>query len=122
MKRQPASSNAFRFAADSIPASATTTRSLIWCRARNCAITGINVFVSALFPSNMATSSGNPLAVTSNPTVIWGSTRRSLLIPTLRSLSSALISKCSVVRSYITNATGPAAVTVAQHAVATWAR
>jgi len=32
MNRNPLSSNASRFAADSIPASATTTRSAAWCR------------------------------------------------------------------------------------------
>ena len=54
------------------------------------------VVVSAVFPSNRWTSSGNPVGSTSSPTWTCGSTRCSLLIPTLRSafgpVSSSAIS------------------------------
>ena len=99
MNRNPLSSKASRFAADSIPASATTTMSCAWWRSRNRVRTGIRVFVSALLPSNRSTSSGNPVAVVSSPTVTCGSTRCSLLIPTLRNLSSRPASKWSDVTS-----------------------
>ena len=118
MNRYPASSRAFRFDADSIPASAITTRSRMPWRVLNPSITGTIVVVSALFPSNRAISSGNPSAVTSRPTVICGSTRRCFDIPTLRRESSFSASKYSVVRSYITNPTGPPAHACAQQAVA----
>src|SRR5215471_8816834 len=74
MNRNPLSSKASRFAADSIPASATTTMSCAWWRSRNRVRTGIRVLVSALLPSNRSTSSGNPVAVVSSPTVTCGST------------------------------------------------
>ena len=99
MNRNPLSSKASRFAADSIPASATTTMSRAWWRSRNRVRTGIRVLVLALLPSNRSTSSGNPVAVVSSPTVTCGSIRCSLLIPTLRSLSSRPASKCSDVTS-----------------------
>ena len=70
---------AFKLFADSIPASATTTRSAPWWRSRNASRTGNRVEVSAVLPSKQCTSSGNPDGSTSNPTWIWGSTRRSLL-------------------------------------------
>src|SRR5215218_1258893 len=92
MNAKPASSRASRFAADSIPASATTTTSATWCRSAKPVRTGIRVLVSALLPSNRCTSRGNPDPVVSRPTVTWGSTRCSLLIPTLRSLSSTSLS------------------------------
>src|SRR5450756_3190108 len=60
MKENPASSRALRFAAESIPASATTTMSVTPWRAWNAVSTGIRVVVSALLPSNRCTSSGNP--------------------------------------------------------------
>ena len=50
MKENPAFSNAFRFAAESIPASATTTMSLTSCRAWEAVRTGIRVVVSAPGP------------------------------------------------------------------------
>ncbi len=64
----------------------------------------MRVFVSALFPSNIWRSSGNPVVSQSNPTVTCGSTRRSLLIPTLRRPSSLSVSKYNVVTSYKTMA------------------
>ena len=99
MKENPASSTALRFAADSIPASATTTMSCTPCRSWKACRTGMRVRVSALFPSKQCTSSGKPAASTSSPIWICGSTRRSLLIPTLRSWSSFSISKYNVVQS-----------------------
>lgn len=98
MKENPASSRAFRLVADSIPASATTTMSVTPRRAVNASSTGIRVLVSALFPSNTCISKGNPPGSTSRPTWICGSTRCSLLIPTLRR-SSCSLSKCNVVTS-----------------------
>src|SRR3954462_11272169 len=107
MNPNPASSRASRFPADNMPASATTITSLTWWRSAKPVRTGTRVLVSALFPSNTCTSSGNPEAVVSRPTVTWGSTRRSLLIPTLRSRSSMSVSKWSVVKSYNTIANPP---------------
>jgi hypothetical protein len=52
-----------------------------------------------LVPSKQCTSSEMPAASTSSPIWICGSTRRSLLIPTLRSWSSFSISKYNVVQS-----------------------
>src|SRR5689334_21474492 len=72
MNPNPASSRASRFAADNIPASATTIRSLTWWRSAKPFRTGIKVLVSALLPSNTCTSSGNPEAVVRRPTVTWG--------------------------------------------------
>jgi len=57
------------------------------------------VVVSAVFPVNACTSSGNPFGVTSSPTTIWGSTRLSLLIPTFRRSSSSSATKYKVVTS-----------------------
>ena len=99
MNERPASSSALRLAADSMPASATTTMSLIWWRFWKAVMTGISVLVSALLPSKTCTSSGNPSRATSRPTVICGSTLRSLLIPTLRRSSSFSASKYKVVKS-----------------------
>ena len=84
----------------------------------------MRVRVSALFPSKQCTSSGKPAASTMSPIWICGSTRRSLLIPTLRSWSSFSISKYNVVQSYRTNDTCPAGVLAecARQAVATLPR
>ena len=87
-EREPASSRAARFAADSIPVSATTTTSCAWWRSRKVFNSGTRVVVSALLPSNRRTSRGSPEASHSSPTVACGSTRRSLLIPTWRRESS----------------------------------
>src|ERR1017187_78127 len=43
-----------------MPAPATMVTSGSWCAAMNASITGSIVFVSALFPSNADTMSGNP--------------------------------------------------------------
>ena len=59
-------------AAESMPASATTTMSLIWWRCWKAVMTGISVFVSALLPSNTWISSGNPSRAANKPTVICG--------------------------------------------------
>src|SRR5450759_1416985 len=80
MNENPASSRAFRFPADSIPASATTTMSVTPCRSANALSTGMRVLVSALLPSNRCASNGNPPGSTSSPTWTCGSTRCSLLI------------------------------------------
>ena len=78
MNRKPASSRAFRLAAESMPASATMTKSASWCRSRKASMIGISVVVSALLPSKQPISSGKPCRSTSSPTTICGSTRRSL--------------------------------------------
>lgn len=75
------------------------TMSCAWWRPRNRVRTGIRVVVSALLPSNRSTSTGNPVAVVSSPTVTCGPARCSLLIPALRSLSSRSASKGSDVTS-----------------------
>src|SRR3954454_17345444 len=67
MNLKPASSKALRFAADSIPASATTTMSVTPCRFWNASKTGMRVWVSALLPANVWTSSGNPEGVDQQP-------------------------------------------------------
>ena len=51
MNPRPSSSRSSRLAADSMPASATTTMASIPCRAWNCRITGRIVCFSALSPS-----------------------------------------------------------------------
>src|SRR3954447_8513854 len=70
MNRNPACSSASRFAADNIPASATTMISPVsgWV-SRNSLRTGMRVLVSALLPSNRCTASGNPVRSVSSPTV-----------------------------------------------------
>ena len=125
MKENPASSSAFRFAADNIPASATTTRfrPVTSNLPANASSTGKNVLVSALFPSKQWIASGNPVVVTSKPTRICGSTRRSLLIPTLRRSSSCSASNHNVVQSYMIIAKpAPPAVTWSRHAASITAR
>jgi hypothetical protein len=78
MNRSCASSKAVRFAADSIPASATTTMSATPWRAWKSLMTGTIVVVSAVLPSKQPISNGNPDRSTSSPTTTCGSTRRSL--------------------------------------------
>ena len=56
MNDSPAASICFWFASDTMPASATGRS----CAAMNASITGSIVLVSALFPSNADTISGNP--------------------------------------------------------------
>ena len=77
MNDSPAASMSFWFASDTIPASATTVTSGSWCAAMKDSMTGSMVLVSALFPSNALTMSGNPSALVSRPMVICGSSRRS---------------------------------------------
>jgi hypothetical protein len=123
MNPNPASSSAFRFAAESIPASATTTMSCAPWRCANALSTGIRVVVSALLPSNRCTSSGNPAGSTKSPAWTCGPARCSLLIPTLRNSSSSSRSKCSVVTSQGTSAAVPLVRTeCAQAAVASCPR
>jgi hypothetical protein len=59
----------------------------------NALIVGSIVVVSALLPSNALTISGNPDASVSRPTVICGSSRRSLENPDSRKPSPASVSK-----------------------------
>ena len=99
MNRSPASSIAARLASDSIPASATTVTSGSRCAAANACTTGRMVLVSALLPSNACTISGNPRTSVNNPTVICGSSRRSLENPGSRNPSPSSVSKYSVVTS-----------------------
>src|SRR5450756_533412 len=91
MKENPASSNAPRLAAESIPASATTTMSVTPWRAWNAVSTGMRVVVSALLPSNRCTSRGNPPGSTSRETWTCGSTRCSLLIGDLAQVVLRLV-------------------------------
>ena len=109
MKENPASARAFRLPAESIPASATTTRSVTPCRAANADSTGISVVVSARLPSKTCISRGNPPGSTRSPTWICGSTRCSLDIPTRRRSSCWPFSKCRVVTSYRIRADVPVA-------------
>lgn len=78
MKPTPASSRAARLAADSMPASATTTRCSIPAERTNSRTTGTMVVVSALSPSQQPIRRGKPPRSTSRPTMICGSTLRSL--------------------------------------------
>ena len=79
-----------------MPASATTVTSGSWCAAMNASMTGSMVLVSALFPSNADTISGNPSWPVSRPMVICGSSRRSLENPLSRNPSPSSVSKYSV--------------------------
>ena len=60
MNRSLASSNALRFDADSMPASATMTRSAMPWAAWKASTMGMIVAVSALFPSQQPTWRGKP--------------------------------------------------------------
>ena len=62
----------------------------------NASMTGSIVLVSALFPSNAETISGNPSAPVSRPMVICGSSRRSLENPLSRNPSPSSVSKYKV--------------------------
>jgi len=62
----------------------------------NALITGSIVLVSALFPSNAETMSGNPPASVSRPIVICGSRRRSFEKPGSRNPSPVSVSKYNV--------------------------
>jgi hypothetical protein len=93
MNDKPAASMSFWFASEIIPASATTVISGSWWAAMNASITGSIVLVSALFPSNAETMSGNPSGPASRPMVICGSSRRSLENPGSRNPSPASVSK-----------------------------
>jgi len=70
MNPSPASSRSARLAAESMPASATTTMASSPCRAWNCRMTGKIVSFSAWFPSKQPISRGNPCRSTSSPTTI----------------------------------------------------
>ena len=82
-----------------MPASATTVTSGSPCAAANACTTGRMVLVSAVLPSNACTFSGNPRTSVSRPTVICGSSRRSLENPGSRNPSPSSVSKYSVVTS-----------------------
>jgi hypothetical protein len=83
MNDRPAASICFWLASDTMPASATTVTSGSWCAAMNDLMTGSIVLVSAIFPSNADTMSGNPAWSVSRPMVTCGSSRRSLEKPAL---------------------------------------
>jgi hypothetical protein len=68
MNDSPAASISFWFASGTMPA--TTVTFGRWWAAMNAWITGSIVLVSALFPSNADTVSGNPPASVSSPIVI----------------------------------------------------
>ena len=93
MNDSPAASMAFWLASEIMPASATTVMSGSWWAAMNFSMTGSMVLVSALFPSNAETMSGNPSCPVSSPMVIWGSSRRSLENPGSRNPSPWSVSK-----------------------------
>jgi hypothetical protein len=99
MNDSPAASIARLFASETMPASATTVTADRSCSRRNVVRTGSIVVVSARLPSNACTISGNPAASVSRPTVICGSSRRSLLKPGSRNPSPVSTSKYSVVTS-----------------------
>ena len=65
----------------------------------NALMTGTIVLVSALFPSNALTMSGNPSSPASSPIVICGSSRRSLENPGSRNPSPWPVSKYRVLTS-----------------------
>jgi hypothetical protein len=65
----------------------------------NFSMTGSMVLVSALFPSNAETISGNPSCPVSRPIVICGSNRRSLEKPGSRNPSPRSASKYRVLTS-----------------------
>ncbi len=67
MKANPASCRSFRFAAESIPASATTTMSVMPCRAWNAASTGIKVLVSSSIALEQVDFQGEPARVDQQP-------------------------------------------------------
>ncbi|MST49142.1 hypothetical protein FYJ63_02570 [Mobiluncus holmesii] len=96
-------------------AASTTTRPSIPWRVWKSWTIGSIVKVSALLPSKQPTSRGNPFRFTNKPTMICGSTRRSLENPGLRSpsfgpqySSSFSASKYKVVTSYNTSDKSPA--------------
>jgi hypothetical protein len=99
MNDSPAASIARMFASETIPASATTTTSASPWAAMNALTVGIIVRVSALLPSNALTISGNPAASVSSPTVICGSSLRSLENPGSRNPSPVSVWKYKVVTS-----------------------
>ena len=96
MNDSPAASIAFWFASEIMPASATTVTSGRRWAAMNASMTGSIVLVSAMFPSNADTISGNPSWPVSSPIVICGSSRRSLENPLSRNPSPASVSKYRV--------------------------
>src|ERR1022692_3862151 len=67
MKANPASSSAFRFDAESIPASATTTMSRTPWRCANALSTGIRVVVSAALPLEQVDLEREPARVHQEP-------------------------------------------------------
>jgi len=70
-------------------------------------IVGSIVWVSALFPSNASTISGNPVASVNKPMVICGSSRRSVDNPGSRNPSAVSVSKYRVDTSWSTSQAGP---------------
>jgi hypothetical protein len=99
MNDRPAASICFWFASLTIPASATTVTSGRSWAVMNDSMTGSMVLVSALFPSNALTMSGNPSWLVSSPMVICGSSRRSFEKPGPRNPSPASVSKYKVLTS-----------------------
>lgn len=99
MNLNPASSRSFRLASDIMPASATTVTCGSPCAAANASMTGTMVLVSPVLPLKAWTCSGNPRTSLNNPTVIWGSSRRSLENPGSRNPSARSVSKYNVVTS-----------------------
>jgi hypothetical protein len=97
---RPASSRSARFAAGSMPASATTTMASSPCRAWNCLMTGKIVSFSAWFPSKQPISRGKAVPAGEQPDHDLRAGRRSLLQPAFRRASSCSASKYSVVTSY----------------------
>ena len=99
MNDNPAAVMAFWLASEIIPASATTVTSVSWWAVLKASMTGSIVSVSGSLPLNAPTASGKPVASVSSPTVICGSSLRSLENPDSRNPSPASVSKYSVVTS-----------------------
>jgi hypothetical protein len=84
------------------------------CSATNRCTSGMIVLVSARFPSNASTINGIPVASVNKPTVICGSSRRSLEKPGSRNPSPVSVSNQSVVTSYKISADGPISAAAAE--------
>ena len=77
MKENPRVLQAFRLAADNMPASVTTITSVTLCRFVNVSSAGMRVLVSALLPSNSWISRGKPVGSSSSPTWTLGGSSQS---------------------------------------------
>ena len=99
MNRSPASSSAAKFASDSIPASATTVTSEIWCAAANAWITGRIVLGLGPVALERVQRQQESRASVNNPAAICGASRRSLEKSGSRNPPHWSVSKYKVVTS-----------------------